>query len=228
MFYPKWRCNGCGREVFNNEYFCSKCESELPYISENFCEHCGRQLKNKAHFCLSCKDYLTELEVCRSVFNYDKPISTLIKKLKYENGLYLAKMFSEYLAKAYNKYQMTADYLTFVPMTLKAERKRGYNQSRLLCEQMAKILQIQVFYGITKEKETKRQARLSKQARLRNLLFAFKINDKKSVINKRILVIDDVTTTGSTAKVLAQKFIKAGARSVSLLTIASVAHKEGY
>ena len=228
FFNPKWKCSWCGREIFNDGYFCEDCESKLPFINENYCKHCGRQLFSASDYCSTCKENLTEIFLARSAFNYGKPISALIKRLKYENGRYIAEILTEYLYKAYLRYQMQADILAFVPMTQKAKKRRGFNQSELLCNGLALKTELPVFDGIEKVKETERQAKLSRKERLENLSKAYKIKNKKNIKGKTVLIIDDVATTGSTSKALAKKLLKAGAFRVCLLTVASVPPRDGY
>ena len=79
---------------------------------------------------------------------------------------------------------------------------------------------------IVKTKETVMQAKLNREGRLKNLIDAFSITDKTLVKDKSVLIVDDVSTTGATSEVLAQKLKSAGAKQVYLLTIASVAHKD--
>lgn len=228
FFYPKWRCVSCGKEVFDGEYFCADCKEKLPFIEGAFCEHCGRKTIADENYCSTCKGNLTETDRARSVFNYEKPISTLIKKAKYKNERYILDVFSEYLAGAYFKNYFSSDIIVYVPMTKKAEKKRGYNQSKILAVNVAESVGVPIFDVLEKTKDTKRQAKLTAKDRRQNLIDAFKVKDKKAVADKKVLIIDDVTTTGSTAEAIAIKLKKAGAKSVELLTVASVPPKDKY
>ena len=94
-FYdPKWRCNGCGREMFGDGFFCDKCEKELPYNNKTVCDHCGREIVNPAGYCSTCKENMVSVDKARSVFKYAPPISGLIMKAKYENGKYILDYFA--------------------------------------------------------------------------------------------------------------------------------------
>ncbi len=228
IFFRSWRCVSCKREIFNDKGFCEECQKTLPYNDQSICDHCGRKLNASASFCSSCKGKLIYLDKCRSAFNYEKPISTLIMKLKYNNGRYLAEVFAEHLANVYFKNFLGTDLITFVPATKKAKRKRGFNQAQLLAEETAKIVQIPVIECLEKVKETPRQAKLNKEERERNLIDAFKVIDKKAIKDKNVLIIDDVTTTGSTAHAVSMKLKKAGAKEIYLLTVASVAPSDKY
>ena len=221
FFNPKWRCLLCGREVFEGENFCEKCYAKLPFNDGAICEHCGRKVIAFEPYCTTCKNVLISLDLCRSVFSYEKPISALIQKFKYGNGRYLADYFSECVANLYLKNYLNADGLLYVPMFEKDERKRGYNQSKLLAEKVSLKVNVPLIDCLKKIKETKRQATLSRLERLKNLDGAFRVTDKKSVKDKTLVLIDDVTTTGATAEVIASRLKKAGAKIVYLLTVAS-------
>lgn len=221
-FNPKWRCNVCGKEIFDGEYFCKECLDSLPFNDQSICEHCGRKTKIAEDYCLTCKGVLTEVDKARSCFDYDGSIKKLILGAKYNGKKYLLEIFSEYLSALYFKNLFAVDYLTFIPMTSKAERKRGYNQSKVMCELVSGKVNVPVFYGAVKKKETPRQAKLDRSQRLKNLTDVFKIEDKKLIEGKKVLIVDDVTTTGSTAEALAKKLKSAGAQTVYLLTVASV------
>ena len=107
-------------------------------------------------------------------------------------------------------------------MTEKAEAKRGYNQSKLLAQKLCEKINVQVIDCLVKSKETKRQATLTASERRKNLTDSFRVVNKKLVKGKSILIVDDVTTTGATAQILAQKLKGAGATNVYLITVASV------
>lgn len=228
FFNVKWRCNVCGKEIFEDKNFCSSCESKLPFIKENYCNKCGRKLIVSSPYCSTCKDRLTSLDTCRSVFSYENEIATLIKKAKFGGKKYILEIFAEYLAKAIIDYHFEVDALVFVPMTKRAKRKRGYNQSEIMARLVGEKLKLPVLDCVEKVKETKRQASLDREQRLKNLENAFKIKIKADVEGKDLLIIDDVTTTGSTAEALAKKLKSAAAMTVNLLTVASVAPQSGY
>ena len=222
FFNPRWRCLSCGKEIFENEHFCSACKSTLPYNDGAICQHCGRAVISFEQHCSTCKNVLVDLDKCRSPFIYAPPISTLIKKAKYDRGIYLIDYFAEQLSLTYLQNYFNADYLTFIPMTQKAIKKRGYNQSKILAEKLSSLINVPVLDCVKKVKDTERQATLGRVERLKNLDGAFRVFDKKSVNGKSILIIDDVSTTGATAEVIAKRLKDAGAKIVNLLTVASI------
>lgn len=221
FFNPKWRCLVCGKEIFEGESFCEDCLRTLPFNDGYICAHCGRKTLFSENYCSTCKGKLTQIDLGRSVFNYEKPISTLIMRFKYHNARYLQDYFVERLYLIYLKNYFNADFLVYVPMTKKAMRKRGYNQSEILARRLSEKINVPVSDCLQKVKETKRQATLNRAERLKNLEKAFRVTDKKSIKGKTIVIVDDVTTTGATAQAVAERLKKAGAIKVYLLTVAS-------
>lgn len=224
----KWRCLNCGKEIFNDARFCDECYKILPFNDHAICDHCGREVLAFTNYCLTCKERLLSIDKGRSVFTYAKPISTMIKKLKYGNHRYIAEYFIEVLSFTYLKNYFNADLITYVPMTEKALRRRGYNQSQILAKGVSERVNVKLFEGIVKIKDTERQATLKKDERLKNLIGAFKINEKREIKGKVVVIIDDVTTTGATAEAIASCLKKAGAKIVYLITVASLPSKDKY
>lgn len=228
FFNPKWKCIVCGREIFEEGYLCEHCKKEMPYNNGAICGHCGRAVVAFEPYCTTCKNVLVALDLCRSCFVYAPPISNLIQKAKYENARYLLDYFAQMLALEYSKNFFRADYLTFVPMTEKAYRDRGYNQSQILAEKLSERIGVPMLDCIKKVKDTKRQATLGRADRLKNLSEAFRVIDKSAVKGKSIMIIDDVSTTGATAQVIAERLKIAGAKQVFLLTVASTPPLDKY
>ena len=221
IFNADWQCLNCGREIFGKEKFCEQCLSELPVNDKYICGHCGRAVIASENYCTTCKNNLVALDKCRSYFVYEKPISTLIQRLKYSNQRFLVDYFADCLKFTYLQNYFNTDYFVYVPMTEKAEKRRGFNQSKLLAIALSKRTEIPVFDGLVKVKETKRQATLGRKDRLKNLHDCFRVQNKKDAVGKTFVIVDDVTTTGATAEVIAERLKKAGAKTVYLITVAS-------
>ena len=228
FFNSKWRCNVCGKEIFDGEYFCPKCKDNLPLNDGSICEHCGRKTGFPESYCSTCKGVLVSIDKSRSAFTYEQPVSGFIKQIKYYGKKYLVDVLADYLAICYYKNLFCPDFIVFVPMTEKAKKKRGYNQSELLEYALSKRVNVKVVDCVAKINETTRQAKLKRNERLKNLRNAYRVLNKSIVKDKEVLIVDDVTTTGATAEALASKLKKAGARTVNLLTVASVPPIEGY
>ncbi len=222
LFNAKWTCSVCGKDVFDDKYFCDDCLKTLPFNGKNICNHCGRKTHFPQEYCNSCANFYLSVDTARSVFNYEMPIKSLIKRLKYKNAKYISEIFAPYLKEVYENNKFDADIVAYAPMSNKAKKARGYNQAELIAKGFAKEMSLEVFDGLLKIKETKRQAGLTKFERTLNLQGAFKIENKKEIKDKIVVLIDDVLTTGNTTEMLSALLKKAGAKKVIVLTVASV------
>ncbi len=216
-------CNVCGREIFSGEYFCEKCASEIIYNDKIICNHCGRKTFNTEEYCYSCSGRETYFEKARSVYLYAPPISALIARFKYANKKYLAKIFAKQLAFTYFRNFLNCDAVIFTPMTEERREERGYNQAEVLAEEFCKITNLPLLTNVLiKEKETLRQASLeSAKQRRENLKGSFKVINKELIKDKKLLLIDDVMTTGATVETICELLQKKGVNGVIVLTVAA-------
>ena len=111
FFNPRWKCLVCGKEVFEGQRFCDDCNNILPYNDGPICAHCGRKVIAFENYCSTCKNVLVDLGTCRSAFNYEYPISKLIKDAKYNNCIYVIDYFAKALSNVYFQNYFNADYL---------------------------------------------------------------------------------------------------------------------
>jgi len=224
-------CNCCGVEIFGGdtlakELFCEECYKSLPFNNGNICTHCGRSTVNAEQRCNDCAGFETTFKAARSPFYYATPINKLVRKQKYDNHRYLAKVFGVFLAEYCIKFFSDAEFITFVPMTKEKLKERGFNQSELMAKDVS--LKTGIPYGdaLEKVKETERQARLGRDERLSNLEGSFKVRNRALIDGKTVLLIDDVLTTGATAEAVSKALKKGGAKEIYVLTVASVT--DGY
>lgn len=221
FFNHEWQCALCGEEKFNQGYLCDNCEKKLRYNDGPICEHCGRSVLVAGKVCSTCSEYMLSVDKARSVFSYEGEIRKLVKRFKYNDRVYLGEFFIEKLSLLYLKSYFNADYITFVPMTEKSKRNRGYNQSEILANGVSAKTGVKLIECVEKIKETKRQAKLNRKERLKNLDGVFRVINRKQIKEKTIVLVDDVTTTGATAEAISSRLKKAGAKQVYLITVAS-------
>lgn len=222
VFNTKWTCAICGKDIFDGQYFCEDCLKTLPFNNKSICDHCGRKTGMPQSYCNTCGNFYVFVDKARSIFNYEQPISSLIKRLKYNNAKYISEIFTPFFKDLYIKNNFDAEVVCYSPMSEKARKERGYNQAELIAKGFAREMGLPVYDGIQKIKETKRQAGLNKFERALNLKGAFRLKNKKEIKEKIVVLIDDVLTTGNTTEILAQYLKKAGAKKVLVMTITSV------
>lgn len=152
-------------------------------------------------------------------YRYSGPAGGLVRNLKYRGVWRLAEPMGRHMAKAFEALQPTgADCLVPVPMHPKRRRERGFNHAALLAEQAARCLELPMLEALTRTRDTRQQARLSDSERLSNLEGAFWLNAE--VKGRRVILVDDVRTTGATANACSSVLRSGGAAAVYLLCFA--------
>lgn len=216
LLFPP-RCVGCGREGY---LLCSSCRSKLQYLPPPLCELCGLPLRD-GNMCPDCKNAATDIDGIRSLYPYDGVMRRAVIQLKYENVKALAAPLARLMWEYLEAQRLPVDLLMPVPLHPRRIRSRGYNQSELLSRELGKFASLPVVDGsIVRKRNTAPQARTaSVEDRRRNVSDAFACRDRRGV-GKRIIVIDDVCTSGATLKACAAALKSIGAASVWGLTLA--------
>ncbi len=214
-------CDVCGGELaFESRYnLCSKCAEELEFNDGKICLTCGTPIYNEADYCLRCSKEINLFKLNRSPLVYEGLAKKTVLGFKYGEKRYLAKFLAKLMTDEFIKQNLSADVIEFVPMTKKEKRKRGYNQAELLAIEVGANLKIELSRSLEKIKETPEQKKLTAKERAENLKSVFGISSQ-AVKGKDVLLIDDIFTTGATANECTKQLLKAGAKSVTVLTAA--------
>lgn len=216
-------CDICGRELFTGDRVCPVCLKALPRIEPPFCPLCGRKVGEEG-ICLECKQEPPKTDLARSVLLHEGEAERLIVRFK-RGEKFLMHTHAFLLLPKLKECFPEADGLVFVPMTKKAEKKRGYNQSRLLAEELSARSGVPMLDVAVKQRETAPQKRLGRRERQKNLEGCFHISDRAAVKKKKHVIVDDTFTTGATTGELADALKRAGAAAVYALTVTSVRNK---
>lgn len=221
-------CSFCRREIHSGSYYCEECLEKLPYNNGYKCAVCGRRTPDGSMRCEHCAGENPHFDRAFSVFDYERPISGAILRLKYSNKRFIARELGEtFLTFAYRKSGITADVIVYAPMFERDEKKRGFNQSRLLAEALGETIGVKTDGNVIfKTKHTDRQATLDRKTRAENLKNCFALNGKADLSGKTVLIVDDVMTTGATLNEMAKTLRKAGPKAIYCLTVASVPDRE--
>jgi len=213
--YPPY-CGGCGK--FGDRW-CTSCQSSLETLPKEICPKCGDP-NPAGKLCKRCLDEPPAFAEMRSAFVFKGPIRKAIHRLKYARDLGLGEALSKHLIGLPEISNWTLDCVTSVPLSHAHLSDRGYNQANLLARPLALARQIPFLpQALSRTRETRAQVGLSAKERDINVRDAFRAN-ADLVKNKTVVVIDDVTTTGSTIRACASALHEAGALSVYGLTLA--------
>ena len=193
--------------------------ANLPRTGEHICQVCGVTILDEADYCIRCQNQKGEFLLNRSPLIYDGNGQQLILAMKFGRKKYIANTLAAMMADEFIKRNMNAEIAVFVPMTREEEKKRGFNQSELLARNVAERLNLPLLPALVKTKNTSQQKQLKREEREKNLIDAFACIYKE-VKGRKILLIDDVFTTGATANACTHTLLKAGAKEVSVLTAA--------
>ncbi len=210
-------CVGCGE---GGSFICSSCRSSLLRIVPPLCPKCGKP-QSGGILCPGCVGWQAEIDGIRSPFRFDGVIRQTIHQLKYRNlralATPLARLLSDYLVTS----PVPGEVLAPVPLHRKRLRERGYNQSGLLAKELGELVHLPVVNNcLVRQRHAPPQTRTSNvEERRNNVAGVFVCRDDR-LRNKQVLLIDDVSTSGTTLDACATALKVAGATSVWGLVLA--------
>lgn len=209
LFPPK--CAFCGKLIEKGD-ICPRCERDLPHREEAAARFIGEA------------QYL-----CAVALYYDGPVREGVRALKFGKKSWRARTFARYIAQAAaGQLSGEFDAVTFVPVSLKRNFERGFDQARLLAEETARLWSMKAEPTLKKIRHTKAQSSLDDAAaRAKNVKDAYSVPRPDRVRGRRFLLIDDVCTTGSTMSAAADALLAAGAGSVVCAALAGGHRKNG-
>lgn len=226
ILYPR-SCIGCGitsPEAFR--YVCWDCWSDAVRVEPPFCDRCGDPVAGAVdhdYTCFSCSAEPPSFDVARSVARYDGVVGEALRKLKYEKALWVAPDMAELLHRCLSAEFSGVEFDLVVPVPLHhvRRRERGFNQSAVLASELGKRIRCPSSLGLLRRiRPTTTQTHLTAAQRLSNVKDAFQSRRMKRLTGLRVLLVDDVMTTGATVNSCAKALKKGGAVSVHVLTVA--------
>jgi len=195
--------------------WCKKCRLKTVFIKTQTCPICN-QLKPRGSYCSRHRRDKNLGGIFAVGYFKDENLKKVIHSYKYEGLSALSYVLAETLSDAMKRENLKFDLVSFVPITRKRQSWRGYNQAEELAKKIAKIFSVPLAPQLKKIADTKPQVGLTKKERQKNLEGKFNMKSKNhSIFNgKRILLIDDVVTTGTTLNECSLVYKKLGAKSV--------------
>ncbi len=211
-------------ESINNNYICTHCEQLLKILQPPLCSKCSKPINynSSTELCQECNSEERYFVMSKSPYSYEGLIKKAIYSYKYYNKPYFYKLLGRLLVNfMINDNYINFDYITAVPLHSSKMRIRGYNQSELLARYISKSLCIPYIDALKRKKKTSKQSEQSKLERRKNLKNAFIIRKSAAkIINRTVLLVDDIYTTGSTVDECSKVLMNKGAKSVYVITIA--------
>lgn len=207
IIYPSV-CGICER--LNSEYICEDCKNEIRKYSVYKIENCKEN--KKVYY-----DYKIK------ILKYENIVRERILAYKFNEKTYMHKTLGKIILNDEKIYSFLKKYDIILPVPLYKNKKweRGYNQTELIAKDLAKDLQIELNNKILQKiKNTKVQSTLTKLERTKNIKDAFIVVDKHYVENKKVIIFDDIYTTGSTLNECSRILKEAKAKEIAILTIA--------
>ncbi|WP_418791028.1 double zinc ribbon domain-containing protein [Phosphitispora sp. TUW77] len=246
LFPEKSRCLVCGCPV-ESDILCDSCMKRIGYSQGySICYRCGRYMHEAVEgskaakteymnnkYCPECREAAPEFFMARSLGPYGGDLKQVIYMYKYNGYRSLCRSLGLLMAELFINEKAFWDTSIIVPVPLSEEKmaRRGFNQSELLAEQMGRILHLPVAKCLIRTIDTPSQSKLTKKGRQDNIRGAFIINDKVLSVGltgitrckrySKVLLVDDIFTTGATACECSRVLLRAGADSIGILTLAS-------
>lgn len=184
---------------------------------------CGKTLDmEEKEYCGDCRRLPKSFKRGFPAFFYEGGIKSALYAFKYKNQRNYAEFFADCICRYYENEISRLDIEGMVPVPIHARkrRKRGYNQAELLARQLAKRIQTEVYSDyLVRRVETSPQKELNDKARMKNLNNAFKIGENKIKL-KKILLVDDIYTSGATIEGCTRVLLSAGAEEVYYTSVA--------
>lgn len=201
--------------------FCTNCFEELKLISVPICPGCGGKMDNVLKLCSKClKEEDPPWKQAISLIELSGKGREIIERFKYRNDITLARPLARLAVEVIKKEKIDVDYIIPIPLHWFKFLVRGYNQTGLVAKIISKETKIPIKYYLKKSKYTKSQTKLTGIQRRTNIRNTFVVKNEKEVKGKRILLMDDVYTTGSTLRAAGRNLIEAGAQKIIVLTLA--------
>lgn len=222
LVFPS-KCLHCHDLIPPHSYLlCDACASLLDLIDPSLhCTTCFSIKKNAAaHDCTNCQNNPTLFYQMASAFEYVGPAATLVKKLKYANQPHLARGLAAFLLAQFDQLNWPMpDAFIPVPITFSHWLDRGYNQSKLIAEEMGKMLNIPVWDVLKRKSGDFSQAGLTLAQRKKMDGNSFKIKNRTILKNKTVILIDDVVTSGTTLAKCAETLVEGAPSCLYALTV---------
>jgi ComF family protein len=205
---------------------CAECLNRAPRITAPFCQKCSEPFFGAItgeFSCSNCASQTLHFEAAVAGYRARGIVRRLVHEFKYHNRFYLRHVMGEWLGAVLDDPRMDPnkfDIIVPVPLHPARQRERGFNQATVLAQSLAARTSLPMMLGLERIRYTTTQTAFDRAERMQNLHNAFRLRQGRDVRDLRVLLVDDVLTTGSTLSECARVLKKAGASSVHAATAA--------
>ncbi len=222
-------CFACGGQSY--QPLCESCLLMLEELAEPLCPVCGHPTVEAVDCCSVCRRARPAFDSARALGAYEFPLRETIIGMKRRDGRCLAGQVAPLIAAALPQVFENTDLITFVPMAPGPENTRGHNQAQLLALAISSVTGVRAAGTLRLTRYTKDQGQLKPADRPANVAAAFAPRNRSRrlaelIADRRLVLIDDVLTTGATASACAATLKKAGAAGVDVVTLARAVHTQ--
>lgn len=217
-------CLNCDSPVTENQTLCGDCWKAIHFISPPFCARCGAPFDlpvDEGSLCGACLEHPPEYDAGRSAFLYDEASKGLIIRLKHADQLHPLPALASWMVRAGEEFWGQTDIIVPVPLHRWRLFKRRYNQAALLALEIGRktgrCVEVDLLQRI---RATESQGHKNRKERYTNLIGAFAVKEGRKIEGMRIVLIDDVMTSGATSEACTKVLKKAGAANVFVVTLA--------
>jgi len=217
---------GAGNHV-KGSVICPECRDSVRLVSQPFCNLCGLPLSTfddrSSLLCGRCLTKNPSYDKARYGVYYEQSVRAGVTRLKFHSSLFNVRPVAELLINAFTTHYSNETFDAIVPVPVHKKRliNRGFNQVITISERLSRETGIVLDRtSLVKTRDTEPQVGLSRARRLVNLKNAFQVCRPARIANKRILIVDDVSTTGATVSEAAKVVRKAGASYVAIMVLA--------
>lgn len=212
IVYPR-RCCGCEAR---GTWLCERCDAALEQFTGQLCPRCGIPLE--LNIC-RCDELPDAMERVRSIGPYGGWLRGAVSRVKYHGEWARVEQLAPLLALASSDL-LPADALVPVPLHPSRRKQRGFNQTEKIAEVLSLGIAVPVDHALLRSRRTSPQVRLNGEGRRTNVVGAFTLAPGHDVEGARLILVDDVLTTGATLGACAQVLLAAGAAAVDAVTVA--------
>lgn len=218
LVYPTY-CLACG--AADENYLCAKCVEMIDIIGDMHCYKCA--IPCETYICSDCLSREFAFDWACSAGLYEGALRKAIHALKYDMHIAIVDQLAELMIRCYPHKELNGDVDMVIPIPIHRNRliERGFNQSeelcRLLCKRIYVPMETDALFRI---RNTRHQVSLPEDKRMLNIKGAFAVRQPDLVMGRRVLLVDDVFTTGSTLNEAAKVLKESGAESVYVYTLA--------